>query len=79
MKTHVLRAMTAVLCACGIGATGLGLASGTAQAEPYRPPTYQWCPGDFWDPHWGFNWEWLLCHDDWHRGGWGGHRGGYGR
>jgi hypothetical protein len=28
---------------------------------------YHWCPGDFWDPGWGFNWEWSGCHDDWHR------------
>jgi hypothetical protein len=91
MKTRVVRAMTAVLISGGIGLTGLGLASGTAQAEPHRPPAYHWCPGDFWNPDWGFNWEWLLCHDEWHRDidrgwhgrdyhrdGWDRHRGGYG-
>jgi hypothetical protein len=51
----------------GVGLTGLGLASGTAQAEPTPAPLYHWCPGDFWDPGWGFNWDWGLCHDDWHR------------
>jgi hypothetical protein len=89
MKTTVLRAMTAVLLSGGIGLTGLGLASGTAQADDHRP-SYHWCPGDFWDSHWGFNWEWFLCHDDWHRDndgdwhgrdyhGYGDHRGGWHR
>jgi len=79
MKTRLLRAVTAVLVSGGIGLTGLGLSSGVAQAAPHEPPTYHWCPGDFWNPHWGFNWEWFLCHDDSHREfGWGGHRGGRG-
>jgi hypothetical protein len=52
----------------GLGLAGLGLASGT-QAEPGfgSPPLYHWCPGDFWDPGWGFNWEGGGCHDDFHR------------
>jgi hypothetical protein len=51
----------------GLGMAGLGLASGTAQAEPGPVPLYHWCPGDFWDPGWGDNWEWGACHDDFHR------------
>jgi hypothetical protein len=47
----------------------LGLASGTAQAEPPfgPPPLYHWCPGEFWHPEWGFNFDWTTCHDDFHR------------
>jgi len=45
----------------------MGVASGIAQAAPMPAPLYHWCPGDIWDPGSGFNWEWLACHDDWHR------------
>lgn len=91
MKSRILRAATALLLSGGIGLTGLGVAGGTAQADPHGPPRYHWCPGDFWNPDWGFNWEWLLCHDDWHRDidgdwhgrdwhedGWHHNRGGHG-
>ena len=27
-------------------------------------PDYHWCPGQFWDPGWGFNWGGDRCHDD---------------
>ena len=27
-------------------------------------PDYHWCPGQFWDPGWGSNWDWGRCHDD---------------
>ena len=27
-------------------------------------PDYHWCPGQFWDPGWGNNWDWGRCHDD---------------
>jgi len=30
-------------------------------------PRYHWCPGDFWHPEWGFNWDGGTCHDDHHR------------
>ncbi|EUA33179.1 hypothetical protein I553_7587 [Mycobacterium xenopi 4042] len=30
-------------------------------------PDYHWCPGQFWDPGWGPNWDWDDCHDDHHR------------
>lgn len=55
MTTQVLRAMTAVLCAFGIGATGLGLASGTEAAGVATVAATagegagSWCTG-FW-PH----------------------------
>lgn len=48
-------------------AAGLGLSSGTAQAEPGFIPAYHWCPGQFFDPGWGPNWDQNVCHDDTHR------------
>jgi len=27
-------------------------------------PDYHWCPGQWWDPGWGFNWGGDRCHDD---------------
>jgi hypothetical protein len=63
----------------GLGLTGLGL-SAVAAAQPAPIPVYHWCPGEFWDPHWGPNWELGRCHDDhwfdgeprdaFHRHGW---------
>lgn len=41
-----------------------------AQAAPGPYP--QWCPGEFWDPLWGFNPDGLSCPDGfpgWDRGG----------
>jgi hypothetical protein len=35
----------------------------------YYVPRYHWCPGDFWRPEWGFNFDWNTCHDDHHRDG----------
>jgi hypothetical protein len=67
MTGNILRAATAALVSAGIGVTGLALAGGTAHAGPLPAPMYHWCPGDFWDPGWGFNWEGGVCHDDWHR------------
>ena len=67
MNGKIRPAAVAVLMSGGVGLTGLGVASGIAQAAPVPAPLYHWCPGDFWDPGWGFNWEWFACHDDWHR------------
>jgi hypothetical protein len=68
----------------GLGLAGLGLAAGTAQAEPRFAPLYHWCPGEDWHPEWGFNFDWGTCHDDHHRDSdgwdrsrdWGGDQGG---
>lgn len=51
----------------GMGSAGLGLAAGTAEAQPIFAPQYHWCPGDYRDPGWGFNWDGGNCHDDHHR------------
>jgi hypothetical protein len=46
--------------AAGLGLMGVGVAT-DAQAQP--GPFPQWCPGEFWDPGWGNNWDWNNCHD----------------
>jgi hypothetical protein len=58
---------TTALVAGALGLAGLGLASGIAQAEPRPFPPYHWCPGDFWNPVWGGNWDNGDCHDAVHR------------
>jgi hypothetical protein len=49
------------------GAASLGSSAGIAQAEPDFVPTYHWCPGQYYDPGWGPNWDQNVCHDDFHR------------
>ena len=40
-------------------------AASIAEAQPLAPlPDYHWCPGQFYDPGWGNNWDWDRCHDD---------------
>jgi hypothetical protein len=48
--------------AAGLGLAGLDAA---AQAQAQPSPFPQWCPGDFWDPGRGPNWDWGGCHDNW--------------
>ena len=52
---------------------GLGLAcvggATVAAAQVGAFPSYHWCPGDFWRPEWGFNFDWNTSHDDHHRDG----------
>jgi hypothetical protein len=60
----------------GFGAAAVG------QAQPAPFPDYHWCPGQWWDPGWGANWDGGRCHDDhwydgegrdqghWHNGPW---------
>jgi hypothetical protein len=67
IRTRTAGIATTMLVTGGLGMAGLGLAAGTAHAEPFPAPTYHWCPGDFWDPGWGFNWDFGVCHDDHHR------------
>jgi hypothetical protein len=59
----------AVVITAGLGLAGLGVASNAhAQFAQFGPvPDYHWCPGEFWHPEWGFNWDWGNCHDDHHR------------
>jgi hypothetical protein len=52
---------------CGVALAGLGQAIGIAQAEAIPTPMYHRCPGQFWEPFWGFNFDWFTCRDDWHR------------
>jgi hypothetical protein len=66
MRKFVVAATSSFFLATGFGLVALG-ASAVAQAEPHFVPQYHWCPGDFWDPGWGNNWESGGCHDDHHR------------
>ncbi|MBX9983000.1 MAG: hypothetical protein K2Z76_26010, partial [Mycobacterium gordonae] len=66
MKTSLRLAATTFALTAGLGMYGLGLATG-AQAQP--GPLPQWCPGDFWDPVWGNNWDNVNCHDNWRGAG----------
>jgi hypothetical protein len=53
----------------GLGLAGVGAAS-IAEAQPAGPlPDYHWCPGQFFDPGWGNNWDWNRCHDDFYGDG----------
>jgi hypothetical protein len=72
MKRRIVGFATTMVVSGGLGLAGMGLASGTAQAEPGFAPLYHWCPGDDWHPEWGFNFDWGTCHDDHHRDGDGG-------
>jgi hypothetical protein len=61
---NIKRIAAATAIASGLGLAGVGAAS-IAEAQPMAPlPDYHWCPGQFWDPGWGNNWEWGRCHDD---------------
>ncbi|MFZ0718666.1 hypothetical protein [Mycobacterium sp.] len=61
-------------------AAGLGLAglAGSSDAQAQPGPLPQWCPGEFWDPGWGDNWDNRGCHDNFRAGGPGWDRGGPG-
>lgn len=62
-----MKIIVGIAASAAIAAGGLGLAT-SANAAPALPaPTYHWCPGEFWNPIWGFNWEGGECHDDFHR------------
>jgi hypothetical protein len=63
MKTIFRITASAVVMSAGLGLAGLGAAA-VAEAQPAPLPDYHWCPGQFWDPGWGPNWEGGQCHDD---------------
>jgi hypothetical protein len=66
MRRQFVGLAATVVVAGGLGLAGMGLASGTAQAEPGLAPSYHWCPGDVFPPEWGLNFDWFTCHDDHH-------------
>jgi len=74
MKNVARFAAATAVTAAGLGLAGLS-AGTEAQAQP--GPFPQWCPGDFWDPGWGDNWDGGHCHDNFRgdRGGFGDHGG----
>jgi hypothetical protein len=59
---RIVSGFAAAAVVAGLGLSGLGAAT-EAQARP--GPFPRWCPGDFWDPGWGPNWDWGGCHDSW--------------
>jgi hypothetical protein len=69
VKRTLIGLTSAAVLAGSLGAASFGLTAGTAQAEPRFFPTYHWCPGDYFRPEWGINWELNGCHDDYHRDG----------
>jgi hypothetical protein len=75
MKIYFRLAEAIFAITLGLGLVGVGAAP-EAQAQP--GPFPQWCPGDFWDPGGGDNWDGGHCHDNWRGygrdGGPGGHR-----
>jgi hypothetical protein len=60
---NIKRIAAATALTTGLGLAGLGAAS-VAEAYPGPMPDYHWCPGQWWDPGWGFNWGGDRCHDD---------------
>ncbi|MGO9928691.1 MAG: hypothetical protein ACLPLP_21900 [Mycobacterium sp.] len=63
MKNIARVAASTAVMAAGLGLAGLGAAA-VAQAQPAPFPDYHWCPGQWWDPGWGGNWDGGRCHDD---------------
>jgi hypothetical protein len=62
MNMKRIAAATAIT--AGLGLAGIGAAS-LAEAQPSAPlPDYHWCPGQWFDPAWGHNWDGGRCHDD---------------
>lgn len=71
-KRGITGLAAAVLLSGGVGLAGLGLAAGTAHANPLGP--YTWCPGKGLSPDdaavendWGadkgdIKWNWHVCH-----------------
>ncbi|MBV8862632.1 MAG: hypothetical protein JO259_12345 [Mycobacterium sp.] len=63
---NIKRIAAATALATGLGLAGMGAASvAEAFPGPIGPaPDYHWCPGQYWDPGWGNNWDGGRCHDD---------------
>jgi hypothetical protein len=62
---NIKRIAAATALTTGLGLAGLGAAS-VAEAYPGPFPNYHWCPGQFWDPGWGNNFDGGRCHDDYY-------------
>jgi hypothetical protein len=65
--THNLnRIIAGALLSGGLGLAAVGLAEGTAQAQPsFAPLGYEWCPGQIWQ--WKTppppDWDMTVCHN----------------
>lgn len=75
MKQKLRFAAATVAMTAGLGLVGLGGAA-SIQAQPGTFPTDPWCPGSYWNPIWGPNWDWDHCHDSY--GGGHGYDGDHG-
>ena len=60
VKNTFLVAASAVVMSAGLGLAGLGTA-GAAEAHPAPSPECHWCPGQWWDPGRGNNWDGRRC------------------
>jgi hypothetical protein len=62
---NLKRIIAGALLSGGLVSAGLGLAAGTAQAQPGFAPLYQWCPGQHWQ--WLIppppDWDMSVCHN----------------
>ncbi|MCV7412060.1 hypothetical protein H7K44_20925 [Mycobacterium florentinum] len=56
----ITRLTATIFAGAAVGLAGVGVAADAA-AQP--GPFPQWCPGEWWDPGWGNNWDWNSCHD----------------
>jgi hypothetical protein len=65
---NIKRIAAATALTTGLGLAGLG-AAGVAEAYAGPMPDYHWCPGQWYDPGWGNNWDWNRCHDDFYYDG----------
>jgi len=60
---NIKRIAAATAIATGLGLAGVGAAS-VAEAMPMAPmPDYHWCPGQWWDPGWGFKIGRASCRE----------------
>jgi hypothetical protein len=62
-RTLIAGLATAALVSGGLGLAGLGLAAGTAQAQPSFVPLATWCPGQPVPGYPPVVWDMNVCHD----------------
>ena len=63
MKRGIVALATTVLVSGGLGLAALGVAAGTAQAQPGFAPLATWCPGQSVPGYPAVVWDMNVCHD----------------
>ena len=63
MKRGIVALATTVLVSGGLGLAALGVAAGTAQAQPGFAPLATWCPGQSVPGYPPVVWDMNVCHD----------------